>query len=119
MTDNDKDNSEKKSTIKSNTRNTIPITQLFRFSTPLDKFYMLIGTIAAICNGVSLPFMTIIFSGFIDTFARFSLALSIHNSTGDEENFEIAKKEFDSDVRKHASYFLILGAAIFLVSYIQ
>ena len=49
----------------------------------------------------------------------FSLALSTRNSTGDEEKFEIAKKEFDSDVRTHASYFLILGAAIFLVSYIQ
>ncbi|RIA92860.1 P-glyco protein [Glomus cerebriforme] len=92
---------------------------MFRFATPLDKFYMIVGTIAAIANGASIPFMTIIFSGFIDIFARFSLAVSIHNSTGDEGKFDVAKKALETDIRTYVYYFLILGASMFLASYIQ
>ncbi|RGB26342.1 multidrug resistance protein 1a, partial [Rhizophagus diaphanus] len=106
----------KKSSTESNT---IPMSQLFRFATPLDKFYMIVGTIAAIANGVSVPLMTIIFSGFIDIFARFSLAISIHNSTGDEEKFDEAKRALDTNIRTYVIYFVILGAAMFLASYIQ
>ena len=64
---------DKKSRPKGDTM--IPMSQMFIFSTPLDKLCMLIGTIAAICNGVALPLMTIIFAGFIDTFARFFFGL--------------------------------------------
>ncbi|CAI2165414.1 8430_t:CDS:2 [Funneliformis geosporum] len=97
----------------------IPMSQMFRFATLLDKFYMFIGTIAAFGNGIAVPLMTVIFSGFIDIFSRFSLALSIYNSTQDEAQFVIAKNELDSDIRRHVYYFLILGASIFVASYIQ
>lgn len=112
--------SKKKKDKKSSTEsNTIPMSQLFRFATPLDKFYMIVGAIAAIANGVSVPFMTIIFSGFIDIFGRFSLAISTHNSTGDEEKFDEAKRALDTNIRTYVIYFVILGAAMFLASYIQ
>jgi hypothetical protein len=112
--------SKKKKDKKSSTENnTIPMSQMFRFATPLDKFYMIVGTIAAIANGVSLPIMTIIFSGFIDIFARFSRATLIYNSTGDEEKFEEARRALDNDIRTYVYYFIILGASMFLASYIQ
>ncbi|GBB85298.1 hypothetical protein RclHR1_11860005 [Rhizophagus clarus] len=112
----------KKKKVKKSSKtenNTIPMSQMFRFATPLDKFYMIVGSIAAIANGVSMPFMTIIFSGFIDIFARYSQAVSIHDSTGDEEKFDEAKRALDTDIRTYVFYFVILGAVMFLASYIQ
>lgn len=112
--------SKKKKDKKSSTEsNTIPMSQMFRFATPLDKIYMIVGTIAAIANGVAVPFMTVIFSGFIDIFGRFSLAVSIHNSTGDEEKFDEAKRALDTDIRIYVIYFVVLGVAMFFASYIQ
>ncbi|CAG8487372.1 13651_t:CDS:2 [Funneliformis mosseae] len=99
--------------------NAIPVSQIFRFATPLDKFYIFIGTIAAFGNGIAIPLTAVIFSGFINVFSRFSLAVSIYNSTQDEAQFDEAKNELNSDIRRHVYYFMILGASIFVVSYIQ
>jgi len=102
---------------------TIPMSQMFKYATPLDKFYMIVGSISAIGNGIAFPLMTIIFAGFIDAFARFSLAMSIYNisdkSAESNGAFDVAKNALDDDIRKYVIYFLILGSSIFLLAYFQ
>jgi hypothetical protein len=115
----DKKSKKKKDKKSSAESHTIPMSQMFRFATPLDKLYILIGTMAAFAHGIALPLMPIIFFGFIDAFGRFSLALSKYNDTRNEGLYEEAKSALDADIRKFVYYFLILGVSIFLASYLQ
>ncbi|GFP93630.1 ABC transporter b family member 4 [Phtheirospermum japonicum] len=48
--------------------NAVPFYKLFAFADSKDKLLMIIGTIGAIGNGVSLPLMTILFGQLIDSF---------------------------------------------------
>ncbi|KAL3648160.1 ATP-binding cassette, sub-B (MDR TAP), member 4 [Castilleja foliolosa] len=50
------------------TNNTVPFYKLFAFSDSKDKLLMIIGTIGAIGNGISLPLMTILFGQLINSF---------------------------------------------------
>ena len=64
-------------------------------------------------NGVSIPMMTIIFSNFIQVFNDFELA--IHTGV----NLDDAKTELNNGIKKHAIYFVILGAATCVFAYGQ
>lgn len=48
----------------------VPFYKLFTFADRRDVALMIIGTIAAIANGVTQPFMTLIFGKLINTFGR-------------------------------------------------
>lgn len=50
--------------------NTVPFYKLFAFADSADKLLMLVGTIGAVGNGVSLPLMTILFGQLIDSFGQ-------------------------------------------------
>lgn len=50
--------------------NTVPFFKLFGFADTTDQFFMLVGTIAAIGNGLSLPLMTILFGELTDSFGQ-------------------------------------------------
>ncbi|XP_009778876.1 ABC transporter B family member 21-like [Nicotiana sylvestris] len=50
--------------------NTVPFYKLFSFADSTDKVLMIIGTIAAIGNGLSLPIMTILFGELTDSFGQ-------------------------------------------------
>lgn len=50
--------------------NTVPFYKLFSFADSTDMVLMIIGTIAAIGNGLSLPIMTILFGELIDSFGQ-------------------------------------------------
>ncbi|MED6142738.1 ABC transporter B member 11 [Stylosanthes scabra] len=49
-------------------RNTVPLYKLFSFADRLDHLLMLVGTIGAIGNGISMPLMTLIFGNMINAF---------------------------------------------------
>lgn len=51
---------------------TVSFFKLFVFSDCLDVVYMVVGTAAAIANGLSQPLMTIIFGQIIQTFGSTS-----------------------------------------------
>lgn len=44
--------------------------KLFAFADSLDKLLMIIGTIGAFGNGISMPLMTILFGDLVDSFGQ-------------------------------------------------
>lgn len=46
----------------------VPFYRLFSFADSLDCALMLLGTVSAVGNGITLPFMTIIFGELLDSF---------------------------------------------------
>ncbi|GMI66695.1 P-GLYCOPROTEIN 4, MULTIDRUG RESISTANCE 4, ARABIDOPSIS P-GLYCOPROTEIN 4, ATP-binding cassette B4 [Hibiscus trionum] len=50
--------------------NTVPFYKLFSFADSKDILLMIIGTLAAAGNGLSMPLMTVLFGNLIDSFAN-------------------------------------------------
>ncbi|KAI3449330.1 hypothetical protein Pfo_005995 [Paulownia fortunei] len=50
--------------------NAVPFYKLFAFADSTDKILMIVGSIGAIGNGLSLPLMTILFGELIDSFGQ-------------------------------------------------
>lgn len=44
--------------------------KLFAFADSLDKMLMIIGSIGAVGNGISMPLMTILFGELVDSFGQ-------------------------------------------------
>ncbi|XP_027368718.1 ABC transporter B family member 11-like [Abrus precatorius] len=61
-------NQDSKSKAKDETAKTVPLYKLFSFADPLDHLLMLVGTVGAIGNGISVPLMTLIFGNMINAF---------------------------------------------------
>ncbi|KAI6703508.1 hypothetical protein NL676_012644 [Syzygium grande] len=80
---------------------TVSFFKLFVFSDCLDVVYMVVGTAAAIANGLSQPLMTIIFGQIIQTF-------------GSTSRDHIAK-----EVSKVAVWFLYLALGSMVASFLQ
>ncbi|BAT76976.1 hypothetical protein LR48_Vigan01g291400 [Vigna angularis] len=61
-----KQDSERKS--KDESAKTIPLYKLFSFADSFDHLLMIVGTMGAIANGISLPLMTLLFGNMINAF---------------------------------------------------
>jgi hypothetical protein len=57
-----------KNKAKDEKTNTVPLYKLFSFADSLDHLLMIVGTIGAIGNGISMPLMTLIFGNMINAF---------------------------------------------------
>ncbi|GAB1289405.1 ATP-dependent translocase ABCB1 [Apodemus speciosus] len=79
----------------------VSVLTMFRYAGWLDRFYMLMGTLAAIIHGVALPLMMLVFGDMTDSFA---------NAGNFPQN--------DSDP-KYAYYYTGIGAGVLIVAYIQ
>ncbi|XP_011079475.1 ABC transporter B family member 4 [Sesamum indicum] len=55
---------------RNQTATAVPFYKLFAFADSIDKILMIVGTIGAIGNGLSLPLMTILFGDLIDSFGQ-------------------------------------------------
>lgn len=75
----------------------VPYSQLFRFSTPLEKAVLFFGILCSIVNGATMPIFSIFFGRLLDDV----------NSQSD----------FISGVTQIAYIFLILGGSAFVVSF--
>ncbi|XP_028085814.1 ABC transporter B family member 11-like isoform X1 [Camellia sinensis] len=62
-------NGTKKTKEKEGTK-TVPFYKLFTFAEPLDVVLMIMGTIGAIGNGISMPLMTVIFGELVNSFGQ-------------------------------------------------
>src|SRR5437764_13443902 len=87
--------------------------ELYRFASPLDKLFMFIGTLGALGNGLSMPFSTTLFSGFIQIFIDYSI--EIQTGTNVVKSAEI----LEDNVRTYAIRFIILGCFIFICGNLQ
>ncbi|XVF32988.1 hypothetical protein REPUB_Repub17cG0129900 [Reevesia pubescens] len=50
--------------------NTVPFYKLFAFADSTDMLLMIIGTIGAVGNGLSMPLMTVLFGDLVDAFGQ-------------------------------------------------
>lgn len=87
--------------------------QLFRYATTKDLCMMLLGSIAAIAHGSSMPLMTIIFSDVIQAFTNFTTSTTLYGYS------ETAKNDLEDVVIDKVKLFLILGSAVFVLAYLQ
>ncbi|KAL8527119.1 hypothetical protein ACS0TY_005115 [Phlomoides rotata] len=81
--------------------NTVPLYKLFGFADSTDKLLMIIGSIGAIGNGMSLPLMTVLFGDLIDSF-------------GENQNNDVV-----SAVSKVALKFVYLAAGCGVAAFLQ
>lgn len=81
------------------------IAALYRYSTRLDIFIMIIGAICSVGNGAALPLMTLLFSGLQKTFSEFAVGL-------------IDKSGLSHGLSKYVLYFVYLAIGQFVVTYI-
>ncbi|KYQ88935.1 ABC transporter B family protein [Tieghemostelium lacteum] len=79
--------------------------QLFRFAEPLDYFFMFIGSLGALANGVSMPAMSIIFGRLMNSFSP--------------ESFKDPSFDLSDEVTTLALYFVYIGIAVFVCSYVE
>ncbi|GAU17718.1 hypothetical protein TSUD_07800 [Trifolium subterraneum] len=68
VVDIDRKQDSEKSKAKDEKTETVPLYKLFSFADPLDRLLMLVGTVGAIGNGLSIPLMLLIFGSLINSF---------------------------------------------------
>ncbi|BBN16210.1 autophagy-related protein 9 [Marchantia polymorpha subsp. ruderalis] len=81
----------------------ISIRELFSFADGLDRILIIVGTIAAICNGLAQPLMTLVFGQLINAFGQ--------NTTD--------TKELVSEVGAVALRFVYIGTGSAIAAYIE
>jgi len=81
----------------------VPFRRLFRFATPKDWFFMIIGLIASIGNGAALPAFALVFGEITQSF-----------DPNDNDEDAIVRQ-----AGKFSLYFLGLGVGSFILSYIS
>ncbi|NXP51177.1 MDR1 protein, partial [Heliornis fulica] len=85
---------------------------LFRYSSLLDKFLMIFGTLLAAAHGSSLPVAMIIFGDMTDSFVH----SGIKNFT---ENATDYLGKLEEDMTRYAYYYSAIAAGVLLAAYIQ
>ncbi|CAG8485400.1 402_t:CDS:10, partial [Diversispora eburnea] len=103
----------KDSNNKDKTTNAVGFFQLFRYATFLDILMMFVGSICAAANGAAFPYQTIIIGNALDALLRYGVLLSANAVTED------AKDELKRDILKQTIYFLAIGGAVSIFSYLQ
>ncbi|XP_040208744.1 ATP-dependent translocase ABCB1-like isoform X2 [Rana temporaria] len=86
--------------------------QIFRYASGLDIFYMIIGILGAIGNGLAQPLMFVVFGDLIDSFMCYNASLT--NTT------ECAKfKPLSDQMTLFSFYYVGLGAGVIICAYFQ
>lgn len=81
------------------------VAALYRYTTGLDIFIMIIASVCSMANGAALPLMTLLFGGLQKTFSEFTVG-------------QIDKGELSSQLAKYVLYFVYLAIGQFVVTYI-
>ena len=100
--DNSKENNNKPTAAAGEKKpeKSISFFHLFRFYETKDIYFMVIGVLAAIANGTSMPVFALIMGGLTDDFSP--------NNTGDE---------IVDTAGEYSLYFFIIGLVSFVLSY--
>ncbi|XP_072268653.1 ATP-binding cassette sub-family B member 5-like [Pyxicephalus adspersus] len=86
--------------------------QIFRYANGLDIFYMIVGIIGAIGNGVSQPLMFIVFGEMTDSILCYNSSLS---NTSQCAKF----KPLDEQMTLFSFYYVGIGAGVIICAYFQ
>ncbi|XP_073533905.1 ATP-binding cassette sub-family B member 5-like isoform X1 [Phyllobates terribilis] len=86
--------------------------KIFRYADGLDVFYMIIGSLGALCNGICLPIMHVVFGEMTDSF------LCHNSSTQNSSNCE-QFKSIEEQMTLFSLYYAGIGAAVMICGYVQ
>ncbi|KAI1711157.1 ABC transporter transmembrane region domain-containing protein [Ditylenchus destructor] len=104
---------------------------IFSYATGLDYWLLVLGTLASVIHGAGFPLLSIVLGGMTTVFLRAQnsdLAVVGHNplepSSGNAFNGtvgveSISREEFKENVSLYSLYYLLLGVAMLVTSYIQ
>lgn len=85
---------------------------IFRYADGLDIFFMIIGSLGALGNGLCLPLMHIVFGEMTDS-------ILCHNSSL-QNSSECAKfKPIEEQMTVFSLYYVAIGAAVLVCGYVQ
>ncbi|XP_040208747.1 ATP-binding cassette sub-family B member 5-like isoform X2 [Rana temporaria] len=85
---------------------------IFRYADGLDIFFMIIGSLGALGNGLCLPLMHIVFGEMTDS-------ILCHNSSL-QNSSECAKfKPIEEQMAVFSLYYVAIGAAVLVCGYVQ
>lgn len=62
--------SEKSKREEDDSKNTVPFYKLFAFADSTDVLFMIVGTVAAVANGMAMPIMTLFMGELINSFGQ-------------------------------------------------
>ncbi|KAH7379491.1 P-loop containing nucleoside triphosphate hydrolase protein [Pyrenochaeta sp. MPI-SDFR-AT-0127] len=79
---------------------------LFRYATMNEVIIMVIALLASIIAGAAMPLMTLVYGNFTATFTSFSVN-------------EVAAQKFQSQINEFTLYFVYIGIASFVTSWIS
>ncbi|XP_069585914.1 ATP-binding cassette sub-family B member 5-like [Ranitomeya imitator] len=103
--ENEKDGSKEK------TKAVGPI-KIFRYANGLDVLYMIIGSLGALCNGLCLPVMHIVFGEMTDS-------ILCHNSSIQNLSNCEQFKPIEEQMTLFSLYFVGIGVAVMICGYVQ
>ncbi|XP_029129524.1 ABC transporter B family member 4 isoform X2 [Cajanus cajan] len=101
--ENTREMDSKKNKVKVERNKTVPFYKLFSFADSWDYLLMLVGTISAVGNGISMPLMTVLIGDAIDAFG------------GNAVNKQVVVHEVSKASLKFAS----IGAGAFFAAFLQ
>nr|XP_042899922.1 uncharacterized protein LOC107456703 [Parasteatoda tepidariorum] len=109
----------------------ISIWQLFRYSKPLDIFFMILGSLSAVINGAGWPLLAIVFGSMTNTFltqspTSFSTSYVNKSFSNNSDSFmESSAYEksqalvFEEMMTMYSLYYVYIGIAVFIASVTQ
>ncbi|KAM4028834.1 ATP-binding cassette sub-family B member 5-like isoform 2-T2 [Anomaloglossus baeobatrachus] len=86
--------------------------KIFRYADGLDVLYMIIGSLGALCNGICLPVMHIVFGEMTDS-------ILCHNSSIQNSTTCAQFKPIEEQMTVFSLYYAGIGAAVIICGYVQ
>ncbi|KAL6034359.1 hypothetical protein STEG23_030527, partial [Scotinomys teguina] len=94
---------------------------MFRYADWLDKLLMVLGTLAAVIHGTSLPLLMLVFGHMTDGFteAETTISPNITNQSETTSTQITIRGNLEEDMATYAYYYTGIGAGVLIVAYIQ
>ncbi|XP_059113266.1 multidrug resistance protein 2 isoform X5 [Peromyscus eremicus] len=95
---------------------------MFRYADWLDKLLMVLGTLAAVIHGTSLPLLMLVFGHMTDSFTKAETTISPNITNQSETNgtqISSSSGDLEEDMATYAYYYMGIGAGVLIVAYIQ
>ncbi|KAM3928003.1 ATP-binding cassette sub-family B member 5-like [Leptodactylus fuscus] len=86
--------------------------EIFQYATRLDIFYMIVGFLGAVGNGICQPLMLVVFGEMTDSIVCFNSTIK---NTSECEN----SKPFPEQMTEFALYYVGIGAAVIICGFLQ
>ncbi|KAM6152196.1 ATP-dependent translocase ABCB1-like [Erethizon dorsatum] len=108
-----------KSKKKKEKKPTVSAFAVFRYAGKLDRFYMVLGTLAAVIHGTALPLMMLVFGEMTDSFSNAGNSISSNMTNQSVINKTLIFRHLEEEMTTYAYYYTGIGAGVLIAAYIQ